>query len=69
MSGEPPREPSMIFFLEGGVVKFFFFLGGGGVKEGVGVMCFLELEWSSELALRATLPLPLCMLQIKITFR
>ena len=67
MSGEPPRGPSMIFFLEGGVVKFF--LGGGGGLEGVGVMCFLELEWSSELALRATLPLPLCMLQIKITFR
>ena len=56
----------MIFFLEGGVVKIFF-LGGGGVKEGVGVMCFLDLEWSSEQALRATLPL--CMLQIKITFR
>ena len=58
----------MIFFLEGGVVKiFFFFFGGGGVKEVVGVMCFLDLGWSSEQALRATLPL--CMLQIKITFR
>ena len=56
----------MIFFLEGGVVKIFFW-GGGGGKEGVGVMCFLDLEWSSEQALRATLPL--CMLQIKITFR
>ena len=51
-----------------------FFLGGGGgvggavgVKEVVGVMCFLDLEWSFEQALRATLPL--CMLQIKITFR
>ena len=30
MSEEPPRGPSMIFFLEGGVVKFF--LGGGGGK-------------------------------------
>ena len=64
MSGELLRGPSMIFFLEGGVVKIFW---GGGVKEGVGVMCFLDLEWSSEQALRATLPL--CMLQIKITFR
>ena len=30
MSGEPLRGPSMIFFLEGGVVKIFFFGGGGG---------------------------------------
>ena len=55
MSGEPLRGPSMIFFLEGGVVKIFF-LGGGGVKEGFGVLCFLDLEWSSEQALRATHP-------------
>ena len=55
MSGEPLRGPSMIFFLEGGVVKIFFW-GGRGVKEGVGVMCFLDLEWSFEQALRATHP-------------
>ena len=30
MSGEPLRGPSMIFFLEGGVVKIFF--GGEGGK-------------------------------------
>ena len=34
MSGEPLREPSMIFFLEGGVVKIFFL--GGGVGKGRG---------------------------------
>ena len=59
----------MIFFLEGVMVKIFFFFFGGGVgvvKEGVGVMCFLDLEWSCEQALRATLPL--CMLQVKITY-
>lgn len=37
MSGEPPRGPSMIFFLEGGVVKFFF-LGGGGKGRGRGYL-------------------------------
>lgn len=54
MSGEPLRGPCLIFFLEGGVVKIFF--GGRGVKEGVGAMCFLDLEWSFEQALRATHP-------------
>ena len=37
MSGEPPRGPSMIFFLEGGVVKFFFW-GGGGKGRGRGYL-------------------------------
>ena len=36
MSGEPPRGPSMIFFLEGGVVKFFFGGEGGGKGRGRG---------------------------------
>ena len=69
MSGEPLRGPSMTFFLEEGVVKIFFFGGGGGKGRGRGYMLlgFLDLEWSSEQAVRATLPL--CMLQIKITFR
>ena len=65
MSGEPLRGPSMIFFSEGVVVKIFF-LGGGVVKEGVGVMCFLDLAWSCEPSLGATLLL--CMLQVKITY-
>ena len=37
MSGEPLRGPSMIFFLEGGVVKIFFGGGeGGGWGKGRG---------------------------------
>ena len=66
MSGGPLRGPSMIFFSEGVVVKIFFGGGGGGVKEGVGVMCFLDLAWSCEQSLGATLLL--CTLQVKITY-
>ena len=66
MSGEPLRGPSMIFFLRGSGGEDVFFLGGGVVKEGVGVMCFLDLAWSCEPSLGATLLL--CMLQVKITY-
>lgn len=43
MSGELLRGPSMIFFLEGGVVKIFF--GGGGKGRGRGyVLLGLGME-------------------------
>ena len=35
MSGQPLTGPSMISFLEGGVVKIFWGGGGGQIKEGV----------------------------------
>ena len=44
MSGELLRGPSMIFFLEGGVVKIFFW-GGGGKGRGRGyVLLGLGME-------------------------
>ena len=57
MSGEPLRGPSMVFFSEGVVVKnFFFFGGGGGGGKGRGWgFVLLDLAWSCEQSLGATL--------------
>lgn len=44
MSGEPLRGPSLIFFLEGGVIKIFF-RGEGGKGRGQGyVLLGLGME-------------------------
>ena len=55
MSGEPLRGPSMIFFLEGGVVKIFF-LGGGGERKGSGVCG--SWAWDGALSKLSGLPTP-----------
>ena len=56
MSGEPLRGPSMIFFLEGGVVKIFFFGGPPPKRKGAGFCA--SWTWNGALSKLSGLPTP-----------